>query len=713
MKKAGPARTLHGSDGRRYTPGELLKSGGAGSVHRVHEDAGLVAKLYHGHVERGTYERKVLAMLSLSPDLPDFVEGGQRFVQIAWPKALLRDEQGRFVGFVMPAVDIAATSELECVLQEKQARRLGLPTGLGARLTLAANLAAVIAELHRRQHRVVDLKPVNLRFYPRSLYLAMLDCDGFSIQGQGERFPGPQFTVDYLAPEFHGGELGPAGEEAQDRFALAVVVFQLLNFGIHPYRGRPLDERVPTDIPSRIAGRFYAYGQAPHPRLQPNPSSGHAAMPAELRTLFDRAFAGPPAARPSGLEWAALLRNYAQRSQQRLANCSRDDAHQHFTGLACAACARDGLIADTRKRNRSAGRAQPTPVHPTAGGATKPTTTGGRRVYGFANPNAAASMPTPTIYNYPFPPRVPVPAPAQSKVSNVLAFLAGIVFFTFTVVRGCANIEPPAPPPPPVTHRPFPVYPPAQATDALDPQVEAIPSLQSPPGSDIGQLPASAGADEWRHTQQYVRQVGEALADRDLDSGDDALKSLARQSLAHAQVPANRGDADARIRFLEFMPKALHAGSTGKSASDVRAQWRRDLLAQIQAQPYDAELANEWAWLALLDGNPLEAQQGFLRAIWAQPQQPQGWYGLGVALDSDRVRYGLLTRFEDLRAAGDPETEALLDFTREAMRISHRDHRRFRILHARALRNSLERRGQPVPAFVGTIASQPLDKPRP
>ena len=191
---------LVGGDGARVSLRALIKSGGAGSVYRT-ADPNLVAKLYHAGSDFAHYERKLEAMLELSPELPDMVEGVHRYVQIAWPTSLLRDARGAFVGFLMPAIDVDATSELECVLQERQARAAKLPTGLGAKMTLAANLAAVIAELHRRGHRVVDLKPVNLRFYPQSLYMATLDCDGFSIQGKDERFDAPQYTPDYAAPD--------------------------------------------------------------------------------------------------------------------------------------------------------------------------------------------------------------------------------------------------------------------------------------------------------------------------------------------------------------------------------------------------------------------------------------------------------------------------------------------------------------------------------
>jgi DNA-binding helix-hairpin-helix protein with protein kinase domain len=196
---------------------------------------------------------------------------------------------------------------------------------------------------------VVDLKPVNLRFYRRSLYMAMLDCDGFSIHGDGERFAAPQYTPEYLAPEFQLRGLTEAGELQQDRFALAVVVFQLLNFGIHPFTGRPASDTVPSDIPGRIAGRWYGYGLKPEPAISPSPASGHAHMPNALRAMFDRAFSGGDAARPTAGEWSSLLRGYAQRASGHVVVCGVDAAHQHFAGQACAACARGAMIAEVRR----------------------------------------------------------------------------------------------------------------------------------------------------------------------------------------------------------------------------------------------------------------------------------------------------------------------------------------------------------------------------
>ena len=361
-------RMLTTSTGETVKLGKEITRGGAGSIYLIPKAPHQVAKIYHSNVDLALYERKIEAMLKLGPDLPELNENGVRITQIAWPQAVLHDNGQRFCGFTMPLLHLEDTIELEYMLQERQARAAGLPVGLGARITLAANVCALVAELHRQQHFVVDLKPINLRFYRQSLHLAMLDCDGFSINGGQVRYPAPQYTPDYLAPECHRHGLSADAEMAQDRFALAVIVFQLLNFGIHPFSGRPVGNHTPTDLPARIAGHYYAYGVAPHPRITPNPASGHAQFPSELRQLFDRAFGTTPAQRPSAGHWARVLAPYALKSSGRLVVCAKEPEHQHFAGKACAACARVALMARTASTAKAAhARGRPrTNARPTA-----------------------------------------------------------------------------------------------------------------------------------------------------------------------------------------------------------------------------------------------------------------------------------------------------------------------------------------------------------
>ncbi|HEY4467104.1 MAG TPA: DNA-binding protein [Klebsiella sp.] len=342
--------------------GKLIKSGGAGSVYFLADDASRVAKIYHPHTDTRYYQRKLRAMLEQRPQIPAPAQG-DTIVQLAWPDYLLFDERQRVIGFVMPILDIQRSIELEYILQARQAKAQNLPEGIGAKVSLACNLATLISALHARQHRVIDMKPVNLRFYRDSLYIALLDCDGFSIQGEGERFPAGQFTPDYLAPEFQRiGQVPGEQEETQDRFALAVIIFQLLNHGIHPYSGRSQTVKVPDDLPGRIAVGCYAYGINATKDIAPVPASTHHLLPTDLRKLLDRAFSGSPARRPSADEWAQALRPYALRSTQKITFCSQK--HQHFTGMPCLVCAREEQVLEGIKQAKQHRQTQVVRPHP-------------------------------------------------------------------------------------------------------------------------------------------------------------------------------------------------------------------------------------------------------------------------------------------------------------------------------------------------------------
>jgi hypothetical protein len=614
-------RTVATHDGRKVRLGALVKSGGAGTVYRVAGDAATVAKLYHASVDLKVYARKVAAMLELRPQLPELQEGDQHIVQLAWPLASLHDGQRRFLGYLMPTVDIEATSELECVLQERQARRMGLPTGLGAKVTLAANLCAVIAELHRQRHYVVDLKPVNLRFYRRALYLAMLDCDGFSIQGRGERFEAPQYTPDYLAPEFHARGLTAAGEAQQDRFALAVVVFQLLNFGIHPFTGRPQSNQVPTDIPGRIAGRWYAHGLKGNASLLPSPASGHAAMPGELRALFDRAFDNSGGSRPSADDWSALLRGYAQRAAGKLKACARDATHQHFVGQECAACARVQVLAGAQAaaarkpaaarivrrpfaaaRGPARGRAPvPTPGSTPASTATGPTT--GRippNVLARINQAWATRAPPPARRpaNWPAPPPPLPPAPPPSTgLRDMLVLLACIAFVPLVqvVAWGVTSLT---------AERQF-----SQDRAAVAAVVTA------PPQAPAAPAPGRMAIDDLR---EHVAVLASALRE------DNAFA-------VQRGLGAIRGQARGRSATLQANVERYRA--SGTPASELPAP------GAIHAQGLEQQ---RLGWAALEAGSVLQAADHFAAALWYDSDDADAWFGYGLASRDSTVASGAI-----------------------------------------------------------------------
>jgi TPR repeat protein len=335
-----------------------LASGADGAIHLIKGDDLHIAKLYHDPGKDTTRLSKLKAMLGNPPDLPVITIDNNRYVQLAWPNAWIENRNGRFVGYTMPKVDMSSAVSLEVVISAKTRKLAKIPDFLGYRLTAGFNLASLVAELHRHGHHIIDLKPINLNVYKKSFYMSVLDCDGFSIDsGNAERYPAHQYSDGYIAPEALQSRATPQelGED-QDRFALAVIIFQLLNQGLHPYQGVPTaGANVPITNSERIQSELYAYGRRPNRLLGPSPWSIHDYFDDDTRTLFDRAFSSKWD-RPTALEWSQHLREYAKEGSEKLKQCSRNPQHAHFS-KGCPWCAiEDRAAAERKPRKRSASR---------------------------------------------------------------------------------------------------------------------------------------------------------------------------------------------------------------------------------------------------------------------------------------------------------------------------------------------------------------------
>ena len=594
---------------RAMALGRAIKSGGAGTIYRLPDAPDQVAKIYHPQIERGDYAHKIEAMLELAPRLPAREFGGQTITQIAWPQDKIFDRGGRFIGFAMPLLDMGSTEELELMLQARQARAAGLNPSLGVKMTLAANLASVISSLHRQKHYLVDLKPVNLRFYRDSLYIALLDCDGFSVQGHSRRFPAEQFTPDYLAPEFQGRGVKPGKGREQDLFALAVIVFRLLNFGIHPFTGKPTDDRVPTDIPARIRVWLYAYGRQPHPQLAPSPVSAHEAMPRELRDLFDRAFASTD--RPSAAAWADALSVYARRDSGRIVVCSKNHGHQHFAGQPCGECARERVLAASRrhagarrkKRERRQQKVRQRVRQRTAAQARVAGNTA--RATGRRRPARPAS-------------RSGQAASAAAAGDNIRLFVVSVVVVTLVLmgavsIRGCSTSDP-------SSRR-------TKANATAPVQQEA----PSEPPTTLRQ--ARASVPDESELEADIDATVAAVNSDDPERFRARLETLARRTLQH---PRPRRSSVREYRDLMIGAARLPQADRRPGETMDRLKTRIEGLKSIvDDDPYAAMAAAEAGkWLLLL-GERESAQHYYRQAIWADPTVADAWYGLGVTCIND------------------------------------------------------------------------------
>lgn len=318
----------------RLTLGKLLNKGGAaGKIYEIVGQPAKVAKIFHERQKSNTNRLKLEAMVVNNPNIPSVRAGGVEYVQIAWPEAVLEDDEGYCVGYLMPFINTAEAVSLDHLMQGAVRAKLGLSDKYEYRVMAAYNVALMVASLHKYGHYIIDLKPANVSIYKKTMTVAMFDCDGFSIQGEQARFPAEFVSEEYIYPEGMAQSCEDMGEE-QDKFALAVIIFKLLNNGIHPFSGvakKNADSAL--SIQERIEQYHYAYGMWGDSYQAPHPYSIHEFLPQSTMKLFDRAFVKGQK-RPTAAEWQAeldfLLKN--------LKHCKKNPNHAYFTNKGCGLC---------------------------------------------------------------------------------------------------------------------------------------------------------------------------------------------------------------------------------------------------------------------------------------------------------------------------------------------------------------------------------------
>jgi DNA-binding helix-hairpin-helix protein with protein kinase domain len=255
------------------------------------------AKIFHEPTDQ--IISKVVAMIENPTDIVFKKINGFDFPTLTWPIKLIYDVKSReAVGYLMHLVDLKDSFTLDHFYDHNLRKKLSSPEdgALSCRLEIAKNLSEVIADLHTMGHYCVDLKPQNIRVFKTVHAVTLIDCDGFSIVDKhGVRHPAYLLSTDYIAPEVTNKclPIDSLGEE-QDLYALAVIIFQLLNQGLHPYQGI-IDPKLdaPATNDEKAAKGLYPYGILEHSLIRPSPQSIHKCLDTETRKLLDSAFVEP------------------------------------------------------------------------------------------------------------------------------------------------------------------------------------------------------------------------------------------------------------------------------------------------------------------------------------------------------------------------------------------------------------------------------------
>lgn len=305
---------LHGKPVRL---GKRLGKGGEGEVFALADAEGVAIKIYSK--PDAQREAKIAAMIA----------GGlaKESELIAFPAAIARDAKKAFAGFTMRRVT-GHTSLHD--LYAPGSRKIHFPKA-DYRFTIraAANIAKAIAKVHELGVVIGDINHSGILISDQAV-AALIDADSFQF---GREYVCRVGVAEYTPPELQGQRLDSVVRTTNhDAFGLAVVIFQLLFMGRHPFMGRYAGSRE-MPIEKAIAEHRFAYSKQRHVEMTPPPGACQLDdFPAFVGAAFEAAFAPNAISRPTALHWVKTL----DALEGALSKCG--ESAMHFYPSAASQC---------------------------------------------------------------------------------------------------------------------------------------------------------------------------------------------------------------------------------------------------------------------------------------------------------------------------------------------------------------------------------------
>ncbi|MFF6984767.1 hypothetical protein [Streptomyces sp. NPDC010273] len=324
-------------DGKPVTLADLpLKGGGQAAVFPVEGDDTIVVKLYRDR-PGPDLERRLARMLTMSPLAARPTDANQP-PELAWPTAIARGPDDTFLGYAMRRFGEPQHVQLVGLFTRAQRLRLfGDRADWRFLLGVAWNLAFMTARMHYDHLVIGDFSSSNV-VVDANGFVTFLDCDSiaFTDPVTGEPFPCLMHTTDYSSPE---RQSGAAATEESDNFALAVLIYQLLTAGNHPFGGVPHDSTPESTVKDNIAASV-SYVVRPESVVIPRGTVDPSVLPPGLLTLAHTAFGAgvhAPSARPTPEVWLRAL----DQERSRVQLCRQRPLHSYGSHLpTCPWCTR-------------------------------------------------------------------------------------------------------------------------------------------------------------------------------------------------------------------------------------------------------------------------------------------------------------------------------------------------------------------------------------
>ena len=316
--------------GQRIHLDPPIGAGREGTVHPVNGQPLLAAKLISPNNPNPQQTAAKLAVMANTLTSPK----PTRHHLITWPKAIIsrRKTYPEATGYTMTRLDTTVYHQLGSYFNPLRRRKLLADRHTGYSylhlLTIARNLALAVHQAHSHGVLIGDLNSRNVLANDQGR-VAIIDTDSFQVTDPttGVTYPCLVGTPEYTPPNLQGREFANTTRtKDDDLFSLAVMLYQLLTQGTHPYAGTTAaDPSQPNDIASRIAAGHLAF-QKTSKGQEPPANITIIWQDLPLKRHFKTAFQNHRP-RTTAKTWAQAITKTAQNLKQ----CPKNSLHRHFT----------------------------------------------------------------------------------------------------------------------------------------------------------------------------------------------------------------------------------------------------------------------------------------------------------------------------------------------------------------------------------------------
>lgn len=315
----------YGRNHKIYDLGQRLGGGGEGEIYDIVGNPSLVAKIYFNSKfnpvpgnsnPRRNLKEKIETMLE-QPVKP-YVNG---VLTVAWPQDLLLNQQGQFVGYVMPRVK--STHHIFAASRERERMQLYPHYTWKTSIAIAYNLSLAVKIIHQSNAVIGDMNPNNIMIDEHG-HVTIIDTDSFNITNKktGKVYKCSVGISEMLAPELQGKNLADPGSvfnEKTDDFSLAIHICTLLMNNCHPFGCTSFNISQSSTSTNPVVYNI-SKGNCPYVTNAKGKASDDSPdvkmLPKDIRDLFDRAFnytsstsikPSTISKRPSAREWQNAL----------------------------------------------------------------------------------------------------------------------------------------------------------------------------------------------------------------------------------------------------------------------------------------------------------------------------------------------------------------------------------------------------------------------